>query len=182
MGNNGSFYGVTFNGGTSAQGAAFEITPAGKINWLHNFNETTDNAGFPIFPLTLGSDGDLYSAATNNGGVESVFEIATKPVKKVYTYTDLYNFPTPGSPNCNAGTAVGCLPASTLLQHPNGLFYGITVEGGIDEDGTFYSLNTGLKPFVTLQFPLGTEGSSLGIFGQGFVTGHRRRIQRQGGF
>jgi uncharacterized repeat protein (TIGR03803 family) len=98
LGNNGSFYGVTFNGGTSAQGTAFEITPAGKITWLHNFNETTDNAGFPIFPLTLGGDGNLYRAATNNGGVEIVFEIATKPVKKVYTYTDLYNFPTPSSP------------------------------------------------------------------------------------
>jgi IPT/TIG domain len=34
--------------------------------------------------------------------------------------------------------------------------------------GTFYRLNTGLAPFVSLQFPFGIEGTSLGIFGQGF--------------
>jgi uncharacterized repeat protein (TIGR03803 family) len=180
LGNNGNFYGVTFEGGTFAQGTIFEITPAGKLTWLHNFNETTDNAGFPLFPLTLGSDGNLYSAATNNNGVQSLFEIATKAKKGVYTYTDLYNFPTPGSANCNNGTPVGCLPTSTILQLPNGLFYGVTYEGGVENEGTFYSLNTGLKPFVILQFPLGTEGTSLGIYGQGFVTGPATAVSFNG--
>jgi uncharacterized repeat protein (TIGR03803 family) len=180
LGNNGDFYGVTFEGGTYGQGTIFEITPAGKLTWMHNFNETTDNAGFPLFPLTLGSDGNLYSAATNNNGVQSIFKIATKPVKKIYTYTDLYNFPTPGSANCNNGTSLGCLPSSTILQLPNGLFYGVTYEGGVDNEGTFYSLNTGLKPFLLLQFPLGTEGTSLGIYGQGFITGPATAVSFNG--
>jgi uncharacterized repeat protein (TIGR03803 family) len=178
LGNNGDFYGVTENGGTYGQGTIFEITPAGKITWLHNFNEDTDNAGFPLFPLTLGSDGNLYSGATNNNGVQSLFEIATKAKKGVYAYTNLYNFPTPGG-NCGVGTP-GCLPTSTILQLPNGIFYGVTYEGGADDDGTFYSLNTGLAPFVILQFPLGTEGTSLGIYGQGFVNGPATAVSFNG--
>jgi uncharacterized repeat protein (TIGR03803 family) len=177
LANTGKFYGVTLNGGTFAQGTIFEITSAGKLTWLHNFNESTDNAGFPLFPLTLGSDGNLYSSATNNSGVQSLFEIATKAKKGVYAYTDLYVFP--GSGNCGVGTP-GCLTSSTLLQLPNGLFYGVTAEGGADDDGTFYSLNTGLKPFVTLQFPMGTEGTSLGIFGQGFVSGPATAVSFNG--
>jgi uncharacterized repeat protein (TIGR03803 family) len=179
LGNNGNFYGVTFEGGKFGQGTIFEVTLAGKLTWLHNFNETTDFAGFPLFPLTLGSDGNLYSAATNDNGVQSLFEIATNPKKGVYTYTDLYNFPTPGSDNCGVNTP-GCLPTSTLLQLPNGIFYGVTYQGGVDDDGTFYSLNMGLKPLVILQFPLGTEGSSLGIFGQGFVTGPATAVKFNG--
>jgi hypothetical protein len=44
----------------------------------------------------------------------------------------------------------------------------------------FYSLNTGLKPFVSLQFPLGTEGTLLGIFGQGFLTGPATAVSFNG--
>jgi uncharacterized repeat protein (TIGR03803 family) len=179
LGNSGNFYGQTYEGGTFGQGTIFEITAAGKLTWLHNFNETTDNAGFPLYPLTLGSDGNLYGSSMNNNGVQSLFEIATKAKKGVYTYTDLYNYNSPSV--CEQNSSQGCLPTSTLLQLPNGLFYGVTWTGGeADFYGTFYSLNTGLKPFVTLQFPLGTEGTSLGIFGQGFVTGPASAVSFNG--
>jgi hypothetical protein len=56
----------------------------------------------------------------------------------------------------------------------------VTYEGGVENEGTFYSLNTGLKPFVILQFPLGTEGTSLGIYGQGFVTGPATAVSFNG--
>jgi uncharacterized repeat protein (TIGR03803 family) len=179
LGNNGNFYGVTLNGGEFGQGTIFEATPAGKITWLHEFNETDDLAGSPLFPLTLGSDGNFYSAATNNNGVQSLFEIETEAKDGVYKYKDLHNFPTPGSSNCGSDTP-GCLPTSTILQLPNGIFYGVTFEGGADDDGTFYSLNMGLKPFVLLQFPVGTEGDSLGIFGQGFQTGPASAVSFNG--
>jgi hypothetical protein len=138
---------------------------------MHNFNESTDNAGYPVWPLTLGSDGNLYGSAQNcnAGGCsnESLFEITTKAKKGAYTYTNLYNFP---NPDACGGTTPGCVPSSPLLQHPNGTFYGVTAFGGTGfyGQGVFYSLSKGLNPFVTLQFPLGKEGTSLGIFGQGF--------------
>jgi uncharacterized repeat protein (TIGR03803 family) len=171
QGADGNFYGVTFSGGIDGQGTIFKMTPAGKITFMHNFNESTDNAGFPVWPLTLGSDGNLYGSAQNCNaggcGNESLFEIATKAKKGIYTYTNLYNFPAPGA--CT-GTNPGCVPSSPLLQHPNGTFYGVTAAGGSGfyGQGVFYSLSKGLNPFLILQFPFGIEGTSLGIFGQGF--------------
>jgi uncharacterized repeat protein (TIGR03803 family) len=175
LGADGNFYGVTYSGGADGEGTIFKMTPAGKVTFLHSFNIGTDNAGFPVWPLTLGSDGNLYGSAQDcaSGGCspESLFEIATKAKKGTYTYTNLHNFINPSL--CSEYTS-GCIPSSPLLQHPNGTFYGVTALGGGDypnaAEGTFYSLNTGLAPFVSLQFPLGTEGTSLGIFGLGFST------------
>ena len=173
QGADGNFYGVTYSGGTSGEGTIFKMTPAGKVTFMHNFNIGTDNAGYPVWPLTLGSDGNLYGSAQDcaSGGCsnESLFEIATKAKKGTYTYTNLHNFISPSL--CSEYTT-GCIPSSPLLQLPNGTFYGVTAEGGGNypnaAEGTLYSLNTGLAPFVSLQFPLGIEGTSLGIFGQGF--------------
>jgi uncharacterized repeat protein (TIGR03803 family) len=171
QGADGNFYGVTFSGGTSGEGTIFKMTPAGKVTFMHNFNIGTDNAGYPVWPLTLGSDGNLYGSAQdcNAGGCspESLFEIATKVKNGTYTYTNLYNFT---NPEACGGVTPGCVPSSPLLQHPNGTFYGVTALGGegFYGQGVFYSLSKGLNPFLILQFPVGTEGTSLGIFGQGF--------------
>jgi len=166
LGNDGNFYGTTNAGGANGEGIIFKISAAGKkLTKLHDFNNKVDNAGHPIFPLTLGSDGNFYGAspdtASGGFGPESLFEITPKGV-----YTDLYDgF---GSPDtCPYESPQGCLVSSPLTQHPNGSFYGTTGEGGVN-DGVFFSLNVGLKPFVALQFPIGAPGSTLGIFGQGF--------------
>jgi uncharacterized repeat protein (TIGR03803 family) len=174
QGADGKFYGTTNNGGTYGEGAIFQWASKGKINCLHYFNRPTDNAGFPTLPITLGSDGNLYEADSdyingNYGPEESFFEITTKGV-----YTDLFNLLVPGG-SCDENTVNGCLLTSPLALHPNGTFYGTTLEGGVYEGegigrGVFYSLNTGLKPYIILQFPLGPIGTTLGIFGQGFTT------------
>jgi uncharacterized repeat protein (TIGR03803 family) len=171
LGADGNFYGVTFSGGTAGQGTIFKITAGGKLTYLHNFNESLDNTGYPVWPLALGSDGNLYGTTQdcNAGGCsnESLFEITTKGV-----YSDLYDWSYSG---CSGYIPAGCVPSSPLLQLPNGSFYGVTADGGGDypnvyATGLFYSYSKSLPPFIILQFPLGTEGTSLGIFGQGFTT------------
>jgi hypothetical protein len=127
-----------------------------------------DDAAFPNWPLTLGTDGKFYSASTDYAdggfGPESLFEITTKGV-----YTDVYNgFVTPYL--CTDDGSIGCIPNSPLALHPNGTFYGVTEQGGSVSRGLFYGFNTGFAPFVILQFPLGPIGTTLGIFGQGFTT------------
>jgi uncharacterized repeat protein (TIGR03803 family) len=163
----GNYYGTTFSGGTSNQGTIFKITSAGKIAYLHYFSSTTDSAQSPMLPLTLGSDGSFYgvsiSFASGGYGPESLFRITPKGV-----YKDLYNgFTVPYT--CDADS-IGCLPSSPLFQHPSGIFYGTTQQGGAYTRGTFYSFNARLKPFAMLQLPLGTVGSALGIFGTNLTT------------
>ncbi len=171
LGADGNFYGVTFSGGTGGEGTIFKMTPGGKLNYLHNFNESLDNTGYPVWPLALGSDGDLYGTTQdcNAGGCsnESLFEITTKGV-----YTDLFDW---NYSSCSGYTPAGCVPSSPLLQLPSGNFYGVTADGGgnypnVYATGVFYSFSKGLPPFIILQFPMGTEGASLGILGQGFTT------------
>jgi uncharacterized repeat protein (TIGR03803 family) len=56
-----------------------------------------------------------------------------------------------------------------LLQATNGKFYGTTSEGGNSGDGTVFSLDVGLSPFVAFVRPYGKVGQTGGILGQGFT-------------
>lgn len=58
----------------------------------------------------------------------------------------------------------------TPIQHTNGILYGDTLLGGdIHNTGVFYSLNLGLKPFVSLLPASGNVGATVEILGQGFI-------------
>jgi len=168
QGNNGYWYGTSFLGGTYGYGTIFELK--GKtLTVLHNFDQTVDTA-YPTFPLTLGTDGNFYatSQATYSGGYapESIFEITTakKPV-----YTTLFSWLTWGGPDCSDNLSNGCFPGWTVMLNPNGMFYGVTEDGAYYGGGVFYSFNTGLKPYIILQYPRGTIGNSIGIFGSGLT-------------
>jgi len=166
QGDDGNFYGQAFNGGANDQGTIFKLTAGGKLTTLHSFNAAVDDAYCPKFALGLGPDGNFYQATSDwcGGGFlgyDSLYEITPKG-----KYTDLFNgFADPETCTTDAN---GCIPSSPLLLHTNGTFYGTTFEGGVNERGIFYSFSTGLQPFVSLQWPLGSVGETLGIFGQGF--------------
>ncbi len=161
QGQDGNGYGQTSLGGASDQGLIYQLTPTGKVTVLHSFNATRDDADAPDFPLTAGTDGKMYGASesyqSGGYGPESLFQITPSG-----HYTDLYN----GfcNPQSNA-----CIPSSPLLLHTSGTFFGVTEQGGTEGRGTFYSLTNSLSPFVQLQLPVGSVGSSIGIFGQGFA-------------
>jgi uncharacterized repeat protein (TIGR03803 family) len=70
QGSDGNFYGTTWVGGSSGCGTLFQITPAGTLTTLYNFNCTTD--GFlPYGAPVQHTNGTLY--ATN--GVGQVFSL-----------------------------------------------------------------------------------------------------------
>ena len=158
QGSNGDFYGTTEEGGTAQEGTIFEVTAGGKETVLYSFPNQTDGA-YPSLPLTQGPNGLLFGAATDcaGGGCSQagLFDITTEGA-----YKNLYLYPLVCS-NCGQ-------PEAPLLLSTNGTFYSTTEQGGIGV-GSFYSLNDGYSPFISLvNVTSGAEGAQVGILGQGF--------------
>jgi uncharacterized repeat protein (TIGR03803 family) len=157
QGSDGNFYGTTGAGGSSNAGVVFKITPNGTLTVLHNMNGTSDGTS-PWAGLVQATDGNFYgvntAAGTTNNG--TIFKISPTG-----SFSVLYNFD---------GTT-GSEPSVTLFQHTNGILYGVTYGGGIGTEcgcGVFYSLNLGLKPFVSLLPNSAKVGKTIEILGQGF--------------
>jgi uncharacterized repeat protein (TIGR03803 family) len=160
----GSFYGVCNQGGAQSSGTIWKISPSGSFKLLYSVNGTTDGQ-YPGNALSLGTDGKLYGSTQYQGvngfpgagGTLFQFTTAGK-------YTVLFSFTGGNAPS-------GSFPNTILAQDTNGLFYGVTaVGGGPDSDGTFYDLNNGLAPFVSLQTTSGIIGTQVGTLGQGFTS------------
>jgi len=89
---------------------------------------------FPGAALVQGTDGNLYGTTANGGpnlGIGTVFKITPRgELTTLYTFCP--NFP----PNCPDGST----PAGSLVQAPNGDFYGTTLFGGAYGGGTIYKI------------------------------------------
>jgi uncharacterized repeat protein (TIGR03803 family) len=164
----GSLYGTTGGGGanciaTGGCGTIFKIAPAsGTLTTLYSFcaqKNCTDGA-VPFAALVRGSDSNFYGTTSEGGasGFGTVFKITSQGA-----LTTLYRFCTQA--NCPDGAE----PYAGLVQATNGLFYGTTPQGGADGDGTIFSLDVGLGPFVQTLPASGTVGSTIDILSQGLT-------------
>jgi uncharacterized repeat protein (TIGR03803 family) len=163
-GRNGTFYG-TATGGTSGTGALFSVTNEGLLTNLYFFCQQTGclDGELPI-GLTPGTDGNLYGV-TAAGGDSPIcsFDCGT-----IFQYSRIgrltvHNF-------CEeTGCQDGYLPQGGLYQATNGKFYGTTFLGGTYNQGTVFTLDMGLGPFVTFVRAAGKVGQNGGILGQGFT-------------
>lgn len=170
-GSDGNFYGFTLAANNGPRGSIFKVTPGGVFTTLHTLNGTTDGAF--IGALTLASDGNLYGTADlggaeGGGGFGTLFQVTPAG-----TYTVLYRFTGPNS---------GAAPIA-IVQHTNGLLYGITVDGGafsgttyecalshLNGCGVVFSWNGNLPAFVSTVQLMGAVGSEVEILGQGFTS------------
>ena len=157
---NGDLYGTTPGGGPGTCsppgcGTVFKITPSGTLTTLHSFNGTDGSA--PYAGLVQATDGDLYGTTDlggANGSNGTVFKITPSG-----TLTMLYSF-------CSqSGCTDGINPHAGLVQDTNGDFYGTTVDGGTNNNGTLFRLSVGLGPFVKTQPPNGKVGAAVEILG-----------------
>jgi uncharacterized repeat protein (TIGR03803 family) len=164
----GKLYGATNLGAANGSGNIYKLTTAGVATDLHDFNNPTDascvnNVGPPVNLLQV-NDGNFYGvnpAYGLYGG--SIYKLTSANVFSAWMF-----------PSTDVD---GNSPSSTLIQNTNGLVYGTTPSGGFIPpncpqgcQGTFFSVATGDKPFVSLEptEKTGNVGASVGMFGQGF--------------
>ncbi len=158
QGYDGNFYGTTYQGGAKNYGSVFKITPSGTFTLLYSFDSVTGDGLKPITGLTLGTDGNFYGT-TGNGGTKnfgSLYKITPAGSESV-----LYSF---CSVSCNDGFG----PATPLVLHTDGKFYGNT-NGNSLGGSVFYSLDVGFKPLVDLVTWSAKVGKTVEILGQGFT-------------
>lgn len=159
-GNDGNFYGTTFRGGSQNQGTVFRMTRSGFLKTIHSFDGEDGSA-----PSTLieGTDGNIYGTTLTgfgSGAVGTLFDITSAGVFSVL--------------HVMAGSD-GESPSGALVQGTNGIFYGMTSNGGLltcDSPygcGTVFSLDMGLGPFAAFVLPAARVGQTGGILGQGFT-------------
>ena len=117
QGRDGNLYSTAPAGGTCC-GAVFQITPAGKLKNIHNFNGSNDDGAFPQGGVTLGTDGNFYGTTYEGGSVTAgaVFKVTSSG-----TYTTLYSF---------TGGKDGAYPYAPPVEGNDGNFYGTTTAGG----------------------------------------------------
>jgi uncharacterized repeat protein (TIGR03803 family) len=159
QGNDGNFYGMTYQGGASNVGTVFKITPSGTLTLLYSFTGYGFGDGaLPYTGLTLGTDGNFYGS-TNNGGTKNAG--ALLKVTPAGAVSVLYSF---CSVTCNDGYG----PQTPLVQDTNGKFYGNSTGNSLG-GAEFFTFDVGLKPFAGLVIWSGKVGKTIGILGQGFT-------------
>ena len=162
QGNDGNFYGTTYQGGAYNEGSVFKISASGVYSLVFSFDFVSPTLGgqLPVAGLTQGSDGNFYGT-TERGGKNNYGTIFR--VTPGGSLTFVHSF-------CSvAGCPDGIVPETPLVQHTNGKFYG-TASGNSLCCSVFYSFDMGLSPFTRSPFQSGKVGASVGFLGQGFTT------------
>jgi uncharacterized repeat protein (TIGR03803 family) len=81
QGSDGSFYGTTYNGGSTGYGTVFSITSTGAFSLLHSFSNATTDGEYTSGGLIQGSDGNFYGTTyiggANNYG--TIFQLTSTP-------------------------------------------------------------------------------------------------------
>lgn len=159
----GNFYGTTYRGGAHNGGSVFKITPTGVYTLLYSFNFSSSylDAQLPVAGLTLGTDDNFYGLGSAGGtkNYGAIFKITSGGTESV-----IYSF-------CSkTGCTDGLGPATPLVQHTDGKFYGNT-NGNSLGGSVFYSFDMGLSPFSHLVLWEGNVGAKIGVLGQGFTGG-----------
>jgi uncharacterized repeat protein (TIGR03803 family) len=131
--NAGNLYGTTTQGGSSGNGAVFELSPSGS-GWtekvLYSFAGGSDGS-YPTAGLIFDQSGNLYGATASGGtgAGGTVFELS--PSGGSWTHSVLYSF---------AGSAT-CGPWGTLVMQAGNL-YGTTLCDGANNDGNVFELTS----------------------------------------
>jgi len=159
LGTDGNFHGGTDFGGAFGYGTLFKITEKGTLTTLYNF-DGADGRSFKY--LVQAGGGNFYGTTTNGGNVTqcdgngcgTIFKIAPSG-----TLTPLYDF------CAQAGCPDGAILFDSLVQGPNGQYYGATWGGGPANGGTVFAITSEgtlatLYSFCVVNYPFCSDGSN----------------------
>jgi uncharacterized repeat protein (TIGR03803 family) len=148
-------YSTASGGGTNGNGVIFSVTTNGSFAVLHTFpaldaaTETTNNDGALPYGGLLLSGNTLYGTAAFGGvwGFGTIFAINTNGSG----FTVLYSF---------TGGDDGANPQAGLILSGN-ILIGTAADGGADNAGTVFAINTNKTGFIVLHsFTGGDDGAS----------------------
>ena len=133
----GNLYGTTSRGGGwgggTGGGIVFELSPSSAGAWtqtqLCNFELSFDSASLPYSNLTFDSQGNLWGATLQGGGVGALFEVTAGTVGD--NCGSSWNFSGSGGEK----PAVGA-----LIFDSAGNIYGATQDGGANKDGVVFEI------------------------------------------
>ena len=119
----GMFYGTTLTGGAGTKGTVFRMTADGQVTILHAFSGPDGAA--PAAALLQATDGDFYGTTRDGGefGLGTTFKMTADGQVTLFTRSAAAD-----RPRQKPLTARTRLPA--LIQATDGLFYGMTKNGG----------------------------------------------------
>lgn len=124
LGPDGTFYGVTYQGGSDNWGTVYTVTPAGQITPINNFH-MSDGAA-PDATLVLGSDGNFYgttlywgSSTTNGPG--TVFTVTPGGLRTPLLYFS----------QSDVGGSFSTVHGDRLTIGPDGSIYGTIATNNI---------------------------------------------------
>ena len=125
---NGLLYGFGSSGGINDKGVLFSFNPIGNI-YNVQFDFDSINGSYPTGTLIQSNNGLLYGM-TPEGGINNCGVIFNfNPVGNVFNKL------------LDLDSVDGSFPQGSLMQASNGLFYGLTKDGGINNVGVLFNFN-----------------------------------------
>lgn len=137
QGTDGDLYGTASAGGLNGDyGTVFKVSPGGTLTTLYNFCAQTNciDGDSPMAGLVQGTDGSFYGTTIYGGtgdfcglGCGTIFKVT--PSGTLTTLHSFAGYPTDGSN-----------PLAGMIQATDGNFYGTTIGGGTNGDGTVFKI------------------------------------------
>jgi uncharacterized repeat protein (TIGR03803 family) len=138
-GRDGFLYGTTELGGEAQMGTVFKISKSGGLPLVVHHFQAAEDGLTPQARLTMGADGTLFGVGSGNYGFLPVgFRISTNGTFSVFADSCF-------ATNTWAGTTIG-----TLTRGTDGHFYGLSADGGLASQGSFFKLTT--NGYMTLLY------------------------------
>lgn len=122
----GVLYGMTYQGGSSAFGTVYSVSPSSggwTLSLLHSFNNDYGDGQPQFADLFMDAAGNLYGTTPGGPGYGNVFQMT--PSNGGWSYNNLYSF---------TGGSDGAYPFSTVIMDASGNLFGTTLGGGIQNN------------------------------------------------